>query len=170
MHKNELVLACGALADCMRSLTNLDIDSGGTGHVAAAFEAGRHLLTVFSASEALAALAALEFRFNEHMAFKSRRMEALGWQRGDAAAADAIPIPLGDPQTALVMGQSAAAVLKSILDDPYGSNTAAALGLLLAAVGVCEQRVLVEKKLRHYHEAKTVQVTPACRILCVMFS
>ena len=150
--------ACSALAVCMRSLTNLDIDSTSADYVATAFEAARRLLFIFSAGDAIAALAALEFRFNEHKTFKSNRMDALGWQYGDAAAADAVPIPLGDPQTALVMGQSAAAVLKSILDDPYGSNTAAALGLLLAAVQVCDQRILVEKRQRHYHEAQTMQV------------
>ena len=48
--------ACSALADCMRLLTKLDIDSSSADYVATAFEAARHLLSIFSAGDAIAAL------------------------------------------------------------------------------------------------------------------
>ena len=157
-NKDELLAACSALADCMQSLTKLDVDSSSVDYVAAAFDAGRRLLSLLAANDATAALAALEYRYKDHKNFKNARMEALGWLHNERAAADAVPIPLGDPLAALAMGQSAAAVLKSILDDPYGSSTAAALGLMLAAADACEQRVTAEKRLRRYPEAHTLQV------------
>jgi hypothetical protein len=145
------------MKECTSMLMLVDVESGSLDNVTSSFEAGRRILSFFPANEAITALASLESQFNQHTAFKNGRIAALGWC-GPSAAVYTVPASILDPQAALAVGQGATAVLKSILDDPQGSSTAAAFSILCSAVKSCDERVKEEQRCRRYHEAQMLKV------------
>jgi len=137
---------------------HVNVDSGSLENLSSSFEAGRRLLAFFPPNQALAALASLEAQLNEHKAFKSRRMAALGWQFGPSAEAAAPAAPV-DAQAVLADGRGAIESLKDILADALCQPAVAALGLLAAAAKECDKSINQENSLGHYAEAKRLQVT-----------
>ncbi len=157
--QRQLVEACKVLKGCRCELMHVNVDSGSLENLSSSFEAGRRLLAFFPANEALAALASLEAQFNDHKAFKNRRMAALGWRFGSSVDA-AVPAAPTDPHKTLVDGRVAAQRLQEILDDPMCKHAVDALSILSSAAKECDKRIHQETSLSHYAEAKRLQVRP----------
>ena len=137
---------------------HVNADSGSLENLSSSFEAGRRLLAFFPPNQALAALSVLEAQFDEHKAFKNRRMTALGWQFGPSAEAAVAAAP-ADPQAVLADGRGATESLQRILGDPLCQPAVTALNLLSSAANECDKSIGQENSLGHYAEAKRLQVT-----------